>query len=104
MTTETKTEETKPIVEMSRREYERERKRKWRAEHKAKPKTEETSETKTIQEETKEHKEKGEKRLTKTITLDRQLIEELEKRSDKARLSLSRYVEITLRKALRLTD
>jgi len=118
MTIETKTEEAKPILEKSRREYEAERKRLWRAKQKLKPKTEETRETKPIQEEPREHKEEeikplaqgkkvrkqGETRGTITLTLDRQLTEELKKRSDKARLSLSRYVEITLRKTLRLTD
>ena len=50
----------------------------------------------------KEINKQEETRVTKTLTLDRQLVEELIKRSDKARLSLSRYCEITLRKSLRL--
>jgi hypothetical protein len=41
-------------------------------------------------------------RGTITFTLDRQLIEELKKRADKNRLSVSRYVEINMRKVLRL--
>ena len=41
-------------------------------------------------------------RGTLSLTLDRQLIGELRKRADHSRLSVSRYVELTLHKALRL--
>jgi len=49
-----------------------------------------------------EPKKQDETRENITLTLDRPLIEELKRKSEKTRLSISRYVEITLRKALRL--
>lgn len=47
-------------------------------------------------------KETKELRGTVGLTMDKQLIEEIKRRSAKARLSMSRYVELTLRTALRL--
>ena len=50
----------------------------------------------------KKPKEAQELRVTVGYTMDPQLIAEIRKRSEKSRLPMSRYVEITLRKALRL--
>lgn len=47
-------------------------------------------------------KKTKETRVTLGITIDRQLNDELRKRAEKHRLSVSRFVELTLRKAFRL--
>lgn len=57
---------------------------------------------KPLEEKPIEAEKQYETRETITMTLDRELLKELRKKSEKARLSMSRYIEITLRKALRL--
>ena len=51
---------------------------------------------------TEKPRETTEHRVTIGLTIDRQLNDELRKKAREARLSVSRYVEITLRKALML--
>lgn len=101
--------EAKP--EESKKEYEARRKREWRAKQKLKPtiSPKETEDNQNIAlvetiepKETREPKKTKEHRVTIGLTIDGQLNEVLRKKAEKNRLSLSRYVEITLRKALRL--
>ena len=57
------------------------------------------------QEKARETKKKIKQEKTRgsiTLTLDRVLLSEIKRRAEKARLSQSRYVEITLRKVFRL--